>query len=87
MVPPCCASSAYPTLGIPARPPPDEGSLPEETQFQKKRKEARLGRWKGKGPSAALHRDKGACLPLPGIPQETVSLILGLLGQGQTVCH
>ena len=54
------------------------------------RRRGRRGAWDAgrvRGPSAALRRDKGACLPLPGVPEETVSLIPGPLGQGQTVCH
>ena len=68
VVAPCCASSAYPTLGKPARAPPDEGSLPEETQFQKKRKEARLGPWKGKGPEPCAASGQGGLSASPGDP-------------------
>lgn len=66
MAAPCCASSAYPTPGIPARVPRDEGSPPEEAQFQKKR---RLGRWKGKGPERRAASGQGGLSASPGSPR------------------
>lgn len=90
---PRCASSTYQTLGMPAWVPRDEGSSPEEVGVSEEEEggapgtlEGERGRGPTRTPSAALPRNWGACLPLPGGPQEPFSLIQRPLGQGQAVC-
>ena len=82
----------HPAVPPPLTRPPEypQGFRGTREALRKRRSFRRRGAWdagRARGPSAALRRDKGTCLPLPGVPEETISLILGPLGQGQTVCH